>query len=69
MTPGGRKIEPNSPAFIRECWPTITFSRALIVPKSRMFWNVRARPAFMILSGRRAVTSLPSNAIVPSVGL
>jgi hypothetical protein len=47
----------------------MTFSRAVIVPKRRMFWNVRARPAFMILSGRPPVTSAPSNMTRPSVGL
>ena len=54
-THGGRRIEPNSPAFMRECWPTMTFSSAVMVPKSRMFWKVRATPSAMILSGRPAV--------------
>ena len=30
-----------------------------------MFWNVRAIPAFMIMSGRAPVMSRPSKAIVP----
>ena len=64
-----RRIEPNSPAFIRACWPTITFSTALIVENRRMFWNVRAMPSAVIMSGRLAVTSSPSNVIVPGVGL
>ena len=47
-----RRIDPTSPARMRECWPTITFSAALIVANRRMFWNVRATPAAVILSGR-----------------
>ena len=54
---------------MRACSPTITFSTALIVPNRRMFWNVRAIPSFMMMSGRAPVTSLPSNAIRPDVGL
>ena len=38
-------IEPNSPAFMREFWPTIAFSTAVMVANRRMFWNVRAIPA------------------------
>ncbi len=68
-THGGRKIEPSSPAFMRACWPTITFSSALIVANMRMFWNVRDIPIARILSGRPRVTSLPSNTILPVVGL
>ena len=35
---------------MREFWPTITFSSALIVPNRRMFWKVRATPSFMMRS-------------------
>jgi hypothetical protein len=66
---GVRMIEPNRPACIRACWPTMTFSTAVIVPKSRMFWNVRATPRAMILSGRPAVMSSPAKAMRPCVGL
>jgi len=54
---------------MRACWPIITFSSALIVPNRRMFWNVRAIPAAVMRSGRRAVTSAPSKRIVPVLGL
>ena len=64
-----RKIEPNSPAFIRAFWPTMQFSTALMVENRRMFWNVRAMPSFMITSGRPPVTLRSSNTIKPSVGL
>ena len=33
------------------CWasaPTRTFSSAVMLPKSRMFWNVRAMPSLVI---------------------
>ncbi len=66
---GKRKIEPNSPPFMREFWPTITFSIALMVPNSRMFWNVRAIPSFMITSGRLPVMLRCSSSIRPVVGL
>ena len=65
---GVRTIEPNSPACMRECSPIITFSTAVIVEKRRMFWNVRAIPAFMTWSGRAPVMFLPANEIVPMVG-
>ena len=64
-----RKIEPNSPAFMREFWPTMQFSTAVMVANRRMFWNVRAMPSFMITSGRPPVTFRLSNSIRPSVGL
>ena len=32
---------------------TITFSAAVMVPNSRMFWNVRAIPSAAILCGGR----------------
>ena len=62
-------IDENSPAFMREFWPTMQFSIADIVAKSRMFWNVRASPSFMITSGRPPVTLRPVNSIRPNVGL
>jgi hypothetical protein len=68
-TAGGRRIEPNSPAFMRACWPTITFSTAVIEENRRMFWNVRATPSEVMMSGRVPVTSEPPNVIRPSVGL
>ena len=61
-------IEPNRPDFIRECSPIMTFSIAVMVEKRRMFWNVRAIPAFMTMSGRAPVMPFPSNSIVPNVG-
>ena len=54
---------------MRACWPTITFSTALIVANRRMFWNVLATPRAMMRSGRRAVISRPSNSTRPKVGL
>ena len=47
----------------------MTFSTALIVANRRMFWNVRAMPSVVILSGRVRVMSLPSKTIHPIVGL
>ena len=46
----------------------MTFSIAVMVEKRRMFWNVRAIPAFMTMSGRAPVMSRPSKSIGPSVG-
>jgi hypothetical protein len=64
-----RRTEPSTEPRIRACWPTSTFSTALIVPKRRMFWKVRATPAAVIWSGRRDVTSRPSKRTSPAVGL
>jgi hypothetical protein len=52
----------------RECMPTWTFSTAVIVRKSLMFWNVRAIPARVTRSGRLAVMSLPAKLTRPVVG-
>ena len=41
---------------------------ALIVANRRMFWNVRAMPSAVILSGRTPSICLPSNSILPSDG-
>ena len=59
------RIDPNSPARMREFWPTMTFSTALMVPNRRMFWKVRATPSFMMRSGRRPVTFLPAKVTCP----
>jgi hypothetical protein len=56
-------------AFIRPCMPTWTFSTAVIVLNSLMFWNVRAMPAIVMTSGRLPVMSTPSNSTRPVVGL
>ncbi len=56
-------------ARMRECWPTITFSTALMVANRRMFWNVRAMPSAVILSGRTPEIVLPSNSMVPRDGV
>ena len=50
---------------MRACWPTSTFSTALIVENRRMFWNVRAMPSVVIWSGRTAVDVLALKAIWP----
>ena len=52
-TRGVRMIEPARPARIRECTPIIAFSVAVMVENRRMFWNVRAIPAFITMSGGR----------------
>jgi hypothetical protein len=54
---------------MRACWPTITFSAAVIEENRRMFWNVRATPSEVILSGRVPVTSVPPKTMRPRVGL
>ena len=44
---------------MRECSPIITFSIAVMVENRRMFWNVRAIPAFITMSGRAPVMFAP----------
>ncbi len=54
---------------MRACCPTMTFSSAVIVPKRRMFWKVRATPIRVMMSGRVPVTSFPRKEMRPTVGL
>ena len=42
---GSLMIALNQPARVRGWRPTITFSRAVISSKRRMFWKVRASPS------------------------
>ena len=62
-------MAPNTPACMRECMPTRTFSSAVICGKRRMFWNVRPMPSLVIECGGMPVMSVPSKTIFPAVGL
>src|SRR5262245_55628025 len=53
----------------RVCIPTRTFSRAVIVWKSRMFWKVRPTPRSVIACGGLPVTSSSLKRILPDVGV
>ena len=53
------------PTRVRTWRPIITFSRTLRLPKSRMFWNVRATPSRAIACAGRPASSLPSKRIEP----
>jgi hypothetical protein len=46
----------------------MTFSSAVMLPKSRMFWNVRAIPARTTFSGLGG-SFVPLSVTVPSVGM
>ena len=48
--------------------PTWTFSSAVMVRNSLMFWNVRAMPARVTRSARLAVMSRPAKRTRPVVG-
>jgi len=64
---GPRRIEVRAAALVRQNRPTMTFSSAVMLLKSRMFWKVRAMPAMTTargFGGRRA----PLKATWPSVG-
>ena len=56
-------------AFMRQWWPTMTFSSTVMVLNSLMFWNVRAMPAWVTMCGALAVMSRPWKVTVPVVGL
>ena len=47
----------------------MTFSRADSSGKSRMFWNVRAMPIWLILWDLTPAISVPLNRMVPDVGV
>ena len=69
LRPGVRRTERMMPPLIRECMPTSTFSRLVIVGKRRMFWNVRPTPRCVTVCGGSPATSRPSNRISPLVGV
>jgi hypothetical protein len=49
--------------------PTSTFSTAVMLAKSRMFWNVRHTPSAVIWSGRRPISEWPRKVTVPPSGV
>src|SRR6266540_5302536 len=53
---------------MRGCWPTSTFSSAVIFANRRMFWNVRPIPRAVTWCGFRPLICRPSNSSVPLVG-
>src|SRR5919108_1399114 len=58
----------RSPTRMRECIPTSTFSAAVMLAKSRMFWNVRHTPSAVISSGRRPISGCPRKVTAPASG-
>ncbi len=48
---------------MRLCMPTITFSRAVMLANSRMFWNVRPMPSATISLGRE-LRKMPNRASI-----
>jgi hypothetical protein len=62
-------MELKMPLSSRTCIPVSTFSRALMFPKSRMFWKVRPIPICARLCAPSRVTSLPRKTKPPAVGL
>ena len=64
-----RSTDRMIPPLMRECMPTSTFSRLVIVGNRRMFWNVRPTPRCVTACGGRPATSRPSNRISPEVGV
>ena len=66
--PGSRSTAPITPACVRTWRPTITFSIAVISPNRRMFWNVRAMPAFATSCGADGEYGWPSSSNVPESG-
>src|SRR5919205_4482713 len=62
-------MEPTMPPLRRTCIPVSTLSKALMVPKSRMFWNVRPIPIRARLCAPSRVMSCPRKRKLPAVGL
>jgi hypothetical protein len=60
-------IEVKGPADVRQYRATITFSRAVMLLNSRMFWKVRAIPACTTLRGLGGSTA-PLKTTRPLVG-
>ena len=57
----------TKPEPVRQCIPVNTVSKAVILPKSRIFWNVRAMPISTVLCGLMPTTDIPSNTISPEL--
>ncbi len=64
-----RSTAPSTPARVRMWRPIITFSIALRFAKRRMFWKVRARPAYATSCGFLPDMDSPLNVQVPSSGM
>jgi hypothetical protein len=47
QTSNGATIEAQTPPLMRLCMATMTFSSAVMLWKSLMFWNVRAIPSLV----------------------
>ena len=47
LKPGPRRRADQRPSLVRVWRPTRTFSRTVMLAKSRMFWKVRATPAWV----------------------
>ena len=58
--PRVRKIAPGTEVRCRASVPTTTFSSAVISPKSRMFWKVRAMPSRVISLRLILASGVPS---------
>jgi hypothetical protein len=65
---GPRRTDVSAPELVRQYRPTITFSSAVMLANSRMFWNVRAIPALTTARGFGA-SGVPANRTSPLVGL
>src|SRR6266545_2297068 len=63
--PGVRSTVRKIPDRKCECIATLTFSSAVIRPKRRMFWKVRAMPSEAILLGLSPVTLRPPSSTRP----
>src|SRR5215210_8111078 len=66
--PGVPKIEPRMRPLRRVCIPASTFSPALMVSKSLMFWKVRPMPICARRCALKLVTSRPPKTKLPAVG-
>ena len=69
MCRGSRSSAPGTDVRCRASSPTTTFSSAVISPKRRMFWNVRARPSRVIRCCFSPLIDWPSSSTSPLVGL
>src|SRR5919112_2136417 len=66
--PGVPKIEPRMRPLRRVCIPASTFSPALMVSKSLIFWKVRPMPIWARRCALKPVTSRPPKTKLPAVG-
>ena len=66
---GRRRAAASIPWLLRVWRPTMTFSRTVMLSKSRAFWKVRPMPSPTRACAGSPLSGRPPNRTVPAVGV